>query len=367
MGWYILLIVHVLAACNIALPQMTPTPEILISETPEPELTLPPTASLTPSLTPTEETSFVPVVIASPIPQITDQSVTEVTATSTPGACTVTVQEGDTLTSILLRESCGNQVNPGLIDAVVRANDNLVNADILPPPGSTLLIPNPTATAIPPGMDLTATAGAAIGVQIIGDQAFMQGQEFGCHTVERNETIIGIMELYDTTLEVLSQQNQPLNWLGCDFTNPSGGQNCNPTIREGQCINVPLPTRTPVPTATPSGNETATPTPTFEPVRTFFPPQGSIATGRVELAWVSAGILNSGEVYLIEIVDRTINQSYSFVTALQSYQLPDQIIPADGNPHQIEWRVSVARRNEDGTFVPVGGQGSWYGFTWNSR
>jgi hypothetical protein len=73
------------------------------------------------------------------------------------------------------------------------------------------------------------------------------------------------------------------------------------------------------------------------------------------------------EVYLIEIVDRTANQSFNFVTNLQAFQLPDELVPSDGVAHLMEWRVSVALRNPDGTFVPVGGQGNWNSFTWNSR
>ncbi|MDQ7025526.1 MAG: LysM domain-containing protein, partial [Anaerolineae bacterium] len=194
-----------------------------------------------------------------------------------------------------------------------------------------------------------------------------QGQEFGNHEVQEGDTLVGIMELYDTTLEVLSQQNRNLGWFGCDFTNPSGGPNCSPNIRIGDNISVPLPTRTPVPTTTPSGNETATPTPTYLPARTFFPPQGALASGRVELQWVSVGILQANEVYLIEVSDRTINTATNYVTRNTNFTLPDTVIPTDGQQHSIDWRVTVAVHNADSTYTTVGGLGTWRTFNWQSR
>ncbi len=354
-----------LAACNIDTPEITPTPEILISETPMPSLT--PTISATPSQTPTQEQVEVPVVVSTPIPTEPELVPEANTPTPTPTFCEVTVQEGDTLTIILFREPCGNQVNQGLINAVVALNENLANPDVLPSIGSVLRVPRPTPTPVPAGAELTQTAAADTGVEIIGGQIFVEGQEFGCHTVQEGETIAGIAEQYRTTLEVISQQNPNLNWLGCDFTNPSGGPNCAPGIRVDQCINVPLPTSTPVPTNTPSGNETATPTPTYAPVRAFFPPNGASASGRITVQWVSAGILRESEVYLVEVVDRTAEVSDAFVTRATSYTLPDRFIPTSGQPHQFDWRVSVAAENTDGTYRIIGAIGEWRRFQWQSR
>ncbi|MCA9914505.1 MAG: LysM peptidoglycan-binding domain-containing protein, partial [Anaerolineae bacterium] len=348
----ILLTGLLLAACNLNAPEITPTPEILISDTPT--LSPSPTVSATPTRTPTQEQVEVPVVISTPVPTEPDLVPEANTPKPTPSTCEVSVQEGDTLTIMLFREPCGNQITQGLIDAVVALNDNLANADILPAIGSVLIVPRPTATPVPAGIEMTQTAGAESGVTIIGGQAFVGNPDFGCHTVEEGETIAGIAEQYRTTLEVLSQQNPNLNWLGCDFTNPSGGPNCGPGIRVDQCINVPLPTSTPVPTNTPSGNETATPTPTYAPVRAFFPPEGALASGRIQVQWVSAGVLQSGEVYLVEVVDRTAEISDNFVTRANAYTLPDRLIPTDRQPHIFDWRVSVASENTDGTYRIIG-------------
>ncbi len=358
-----LLLGLLLAACNLNAPDITPTPEILISDTPT--LSPSPTVSATPTRTPTQEQVEVPVVISTPVPTEPDLVPDANTATPTPSACEVTVQQGDTLTIILFREPCGNQITQGLIDAVVSLNENLANADILPAIGSVLIVPRPTATPIPAGADMTETAAAGMG-GTFSDGVLLRG-EIGCHTVEEGETIAGIAEQYRTTLEVISQQNPNLNWLGCDFTNPSGGPNCAPGIRVDQCINVPLPTSTPIPTNTPSGNETATPTPTYAPVRTFYPPEGALASGRIQVQWVSAGVLRENEVYLVEVVDRTAEISDNFVTRANAYTLPDRLIPTDGQPHVFDWRVSVAAENTDGTYRIIGAIGEWRRFQWQSR
>ena len=358
----------VLAACNMNMPPMTPTAEILISDTPTPEIVASPTITITPSLTPTREINEVPVVVASPMPSQTDAAPTlDVPPSPTSGPCVETVQTGDTLIQILFRSPCGNEVNQGLIDAVVALNDNIANADILPAIGSTVLIPMPSPTPIPAGADLTQTAAAITGRDVIDGSVFVAGQEFGCYTIQEEDTVVGIAEQFNTDLEVLSQRNPNLNWQGCDFTNPSGGSLCNPILRVDQCITVPFPTSTPVPTHTPSGRETATPTPTQEAARVISPPEGSIANQRVTLEWLSVGILRPNERYLITIEDRTAGTTNSYVTSNTRYTLPDSLIPSDGQNHSMAWRITVATENPDGSYTPVGGLGEWNTFQWRSR
>lgn len=325
----------ILAACNLNAPNVTPTAAILLTDTPT-QATLPsPTPSLTPLATPTETVVEVPVQVASPLPTRAPDSVgptLDVPPTMTDEPYYhYTIGEGETLGYILRLQPWGYPpFDPAIIQAVVNLNDNLVNPDFLPPPGSEILIPKRTPTPIPVGIELTETVAA---LREVDSDGFVPGQQFGCYEVQEGDTLVGVMELYDTTLEILSQQNPNLNWSGCVFTNPSGGPSCSPNISVGQCIDVPLPTSTPVPSATPSGNETATPTPTYQPARAFFPPQGALASGRVELQWVSVGILQPGEVYLIEIADRTSGATTNFVTNQTAFVLPDTLIPADGQTH----------------------------------
>lgn len=358
-----------LTACNLNVPDVEPSPEILITDTPTMAVSPLPTASLTPSMTPTNEVPDVPVVVASPLPTQDNAPVLEVMPTETPGPCEVTLLEGEAMTGALLRVPCGNQVTFGLIDAVVAFNDNITNADILPP-GITFFVPLPSPTPRPEGADMTATAAAEQGLSLDGigiGSRFPENQEFECYTVVEGDNVVQIASNFNTTLEVLSQLNVNLGWGGCDFTNPSGGPSCSPNLRIGDCVTVPLPTGTPVPTGTPSGNETATPTPTHEPARVISPPEGALASQRIILDWVSVGILRSDEIYLIDIEDRTSGTVSAYVTRNTRYTLPDSLIPSDGQNHTMAWRVRVARDNNDGTYTAVGGRGEWHTFQWQSR
>ena len=360
----------ILTACNLTDPDVNPSPEILITDTSTPDIAPTATASITPSITPTREIADVPVIVASPLPTEDDLvPVINESPVPTQGPCEVTIQDGEALTGALLRVPCGNQVNFGLLDAVVAFNDNLANADFVSP-GMTLLVPLPSPTPIPEGADMTATSAAIQGINpdLVGlGSVFPSNQEFGCHEIVEGDRIIGIAELYNTTLEILSPLNQNLGWGGCDFTNPSGGPTCSPNLRIGECVQVPLPTGTPIPTSTPSGNETATPTPTHEAARLIFPPQGALASQRITLEWVSVGILRPGEVYLIDIEDRTSGVASAYATYNTRRTLPDSLIPSDGQTHEIAWRVRVARENSDGTYTAIGGTGDWHTFQWQSR
>jgi hypothetical protein len=371
----LLLISLLLAACNISTPNITPTSEILISETPtvqpSPTMSPSPTSAVTATRTPTPGFTEVAVVVATAIPTESglpapDAPETTPEATAIPG-CEATIQEGESLTQALFRVSCNNEITNGLIEAVVAYNDNIVNANIVNA-GTTFIVPPPTATPIPPGADMTETAAAERGVRIIGNQQFAAGQEFGCYEIQEGDSAVEIAQLYNTSLEVLSQQNQNLNWSGCNFTIPSGGPECNPNLRIGACVTVPLPTSTPVPTSTPSGNETATPTPTFRAARSINPPDGALASaGRLALQWVSTGILKAEDVYLVEIADRTTGTTEAFRTRQTFFRLPETLIPSDGQTHTIQWRVSVARPNADGTYSRIGAAGEWHTFQWESR
>lgn len=361
------LLVLILTACNLSTPDINPSPEVLLSETPTLEASALPSPSLTPSVTPTLEVNDVPVIVASPLPT-RDAFVPnpDVIPTATQGACEVTILDNEALIGALLRVPCGNEVNFGLVDAVVAFNENITNSDFVSP-GLTFFVPLPSPTPIPEGANMTETASAEIDSITFGNIRFPANQEFGDYTVEEGDNIVGIAELYNTTLEVLSPLNQNLGWGGCDFTNPSGGPSCNPNLRIGDVIRVPLPTSTPVPTVTPSGRETITPTPTQESARVISPPEGSTVNQQITLEWVSVGILDEGETYLIDVEDRTLGTSTAYETRNTRYILPVSLIPSDGQTHSIAWRVRVARANEDGTYSVIGGTGNWNTFQWQSR
>jgi len=365
-----------LSACS-GLPdgQQTPTAEAILSPTPSATLspTMPPTATdapyLTPSVTAIVATSA-PVMVAT-VPSV--PTITQPTApsapTETPGPYTYVIQANDTLGYILqLQPWSYPPFDPGVIAEVVRLN-GLNSADFLPPPGTELLIPRQTATPIPQGIELTLVADATLGVGTrIGSVALPQGAQAGCHIVQEGETIVEIADIYNTTLEIISQLNQNLNWTGCQFDQYSGGPSCSPLIRLDDCINVPLPTSTPVPSATPSGSETPTPTPTFAPPRQVFPPDGAISPpGVFTIQWASVGLLGPNDVYLLELQDRTDGRSWLQVTRDTSIRLPESMIPTDGQTHTMQWRVTVAQADANGVYSYLGGIGEWRSFQWQSR
>jgi hypothetical protein len=372
---YYLPLLWLLAACNLNSPDATPTVEVLLTATPTAEPSATATGTATPSLTPTA--SLTPeVVMLTPVDVPTQNSnLPSVGQPTLPPAEVATVgpweyviQEGDTLGSILFKQPWGyNGYDPVIQQAVVRLN-GMFSTEILPPVGTTILIPQRTPTPIPANFEVTQTAAAISGVGPCGNVACPTNQQFDCHNVEEGESIVVIAEIYNTSLEMMSSLNQNLNWFGCNFTLPSGGPNCSPLISIGQCVTVPLPTPTIVPSATVSGNETATPTPTFAPAKLVYPPEGAVApAGIFPLQWVSVGILKADEIYLIEVEDTTKGETWRQVTRDTSLMLPDTLIPTDGQVHQIRWRVSVARRDASGGYVYAGGTGNWRTFQWQSR
>jgi hypothetical protein len=272
--FFLIVIVLTTARCNLVTPLPTPTAELLASETPSPSPS--PNATLTATIMPTIAITT-PVVITEDATQVNTVPTLPV-AEPTEGPYRYIIQPNDTLGFILQLQPWGYPpFDPGVIAAVVRLN-NLPNENILPPPGSELLIPRRTATPIPVGADATATSDASLGTgQRIGNVTLPQGAVAGCYTVVEGDSLISIADRFNTTLETLSQLNQNLNWTGCRFSEYSGGPNCRPFISVGQCVNVPLPTPTAVPSPTPSGRETATPTPTYAPARGFYPPNGATA------------------------------------------------------------------------------------------
>lgn len=360
----------ILTGCNFGIPQATPTVEVLLTATltptEEPSPTATATITATPSAMPTEVA--LEVDIATPTATATEGIPTNTPIPSpTEGPFVHIISENETLYGILLiYYPIWTQE---LAEETVRINPSITNADLLPPPGSEIFIPRPTATPIPENYEATLAVDATLGLgERIGDTVLDQGAQVSCHTVEEGQTILEIASLYDTTLEIIAQLNSDLNWFGCDFQQLAGGPQCNPSIFVGQCINVPQPTPVPTSTSTPDGNETATPTPTYPAPQAVYPPNSAIAPPvAFSLQWVSIGILAQDERYLVEVVEVDSGEQWVEVTRDTSVRLPDSLIPDDGQTKNYQWRVSVARPDANGIYNYVGGEGRWRTFQWQSR
>lgn len=346
-----------LTGCELAqLPQATPTVEVPVTDT----------ATVAPSLAPS------PSLTLSPAPQI-ESTPTEVpgtptdlpTQTFTPNPyATYVVQQGDTLLYIIQqRPFFYRTLTDALAQEILSLNPNMRSINSVPGAGNSITIPLPTATSTPEGFVLTQTAQPNLpDVSLPGNARIVQVQ------VKEGDVIVGIAQNNSTTLSILATLNPQLFFSGCDFNNPSGGPDCNVSLTIGESINVPELTPTPTLSPTISGSETATLTPTYGAPTLIFPPQdGNAAARTFQLQWISAGVLQGNERYLVEIEDETSGARHLDVTTTTSYELPEALVPTDGQAHTIHWRISVAAPNPQGQYRYIGAQGQWRTFHWQSR
>lgn len=340
------------------------------------------TASVTPSVTETATSTPMPsaptelattvgqVLVESPTPSVTPAPPTLTpTPTQTPGPYEYTIQVNDTL-GFIIRQFGYTDLSVGtgsIIDQIVSLNENIVNADILPPPGSVILIPRQTATPTPQN-EQTAVVVNATNTAASPNVVFTGNAIVGQYTVQADDTLLSIAELYDTTLAVLSYLNPDLDVFSCNLEIPSGGPGCNVPVVVGQALNIPAPTPTPTLSPTPSGSETPTATPTYAPPVLLSPADGASAPpGIFSLLWVSVGAMSADEYYLVEVTNVTLNEVVvRSVTRQTAFQMPDTAAPQGGVRQEFTWRVWVAKPNAQGVYAPIGGSSVVRRFTWGS-
>lgn len=357
----ILLFCAVLTGCNFATsPEGGASPTVEVIEITD-------AASVTPSPTATMDAVEPTLAVETATPTFTAGPPTlPPPPTETLGPYEHTIRQNETLGAII--QFYGYR-DFSVIEEIVRMNENIPNADRLPGEGAIILIPRQTATPTPedftPAPDFVVGAGiaptsASTGLNI--DAPIIE------HIVVEGQTIVDIAVEHFTTLEVLAVLNPDISFAGCNFEIPSGGPNCGPLLNVGQVVLVPAPTPTPTLSPTPSGSETPTPTPTYEAPAVVSPPQdASVPAGTFRLEWVSVGVLQRDEVYLVQISDTTNGQVFNNITRSTSMQLPASMIPTDGQVHQINWTVAVAKPNADGVYQVISGSPQIRRFNWLSQ
>ena len=98
------------------------------------------------------------------------------------------------------------------------------------------------------------------------------------------------------------------------------------------------------------------------------PPQdANVPAGVFRLEWVSVGVLQPDEVYLVQVSDTTSGQVFNDITRSTSLLLPDSLVPTDGQTHIIDWTVTVAKPNESGIYRVISGPPGMNRFNWMSR
>src|SRR5262249_23557510 len=157
----------------------TPTPQAIVAT-----LTSAPTLTFIPSPT------LAALEVESPTPTDTIGAPTVTpTTTETPGPYQHTIKEGDSLITIV-QEYGYTDFSPepgGIIDQIVRMNENIPNADTLPGPGSIILIPRQTATPTPASTEAAAIM-AATNVASVPNVQFSEDTTITDYTVQSGDT-----------------------------------------------------------------------------------------------------------------------------------------------------------------------------------
>lgn len=301
------------------------------------------------------------VATATPLPPVSTAA-----PSPTRGPWRHIIQQGETLGFIIQRYGYRNF---DVIDEIVRLNDNVSSANLLPGDGNVILIPRPSATPLPP--DFTPLAVPPSLADDFAPTSPATGLNYATsineHVVDSGQTVVDIMVQHNTTLEIISILNPDISFAGCDFGVASGGPNCNPFLSVGQGVRVPAPTPTLTLSPTFSGNETATPTPTWQPPRAIAPPQdANVSASSIRLQWLSVGVLAAGEVYLVQLSDES-GEVHNAVTRETSLMLPASLAPTDGATRELSWTVSVARPDSRDVYQIVSGYPQPRRFRWSSH
>ncbi|MGQ9850567.1 MAG: LysM peptidoglycan-binding domain-containing protein [Aggregatilineaceae bacterium] len=353
--------VLLLAACgsgnNSAL--LTATPRAFDTAAPTRVLAAPTQTPGGPTITPSP--TLPPTVTPTDTPPPPPPSATP-TATPTPGPFEHVIKSGDTCLGIAYQYG---HVHPDVKRAIELLN-GIADCAILPGPGTTILVPRPTATPTEIGADLTQTA---IATSAPPNLALAATPSFAVkpYIVQAGDTLSSIAIIHDSSLRQICELNPlpgGIDCRACTWESPNCCCTRPVVLSEGQQINVPAPTPTPTFTPTFTGSETPTPTPTHRAPQPISPANGVQISGPVRLSWLSVGLLQADETYLVTVRDETTGAAYAGSTRQLSLDLPVAYLPQDGQQHVFVWQVSVVRLGQDGLYYPVGALVPEQRFTW---
>lgn len=341
-------------------PTDPPSPVAVLAastQTPVPASPTPAAPSLTPSRT-------IPPTITPTVSATAGPPTETPTVTGTPGPYEYVLQSGDDCISVLYQHGFSDLA---AIEVLLRLN-NLTDCRQLPGPGTRILVPRPTATATPPGYDVTLTAVATSAPPMITLQVAGPSFSIQKYQVRQDDTLSSIAIAVDSTLRQLCELNTGPGGIDCRGCQWQSAHCCcpiPPVLSVGQEINIPAPTPTPTFTPTFTGSETATPTPTHRPPQLIYPPAGGTVAGPVRLSWLTVGPLAASEFYLVSVRDQATGQTFSATTRQLSYDLPAVALPEEGAPREFAWQVSVVRQEGDGPLFPAGAALPEQVFTWS--
>ena len=234
---------------------------------------------------------IIPTSTATPTPTLTPLP----TVPPTPTPRTHTIERGQTLSYVA-------ELYHVSIDDIVTLN-KLSDSRVLKI-GQVLLIP-PDAT--PPA------SGSQLPPQIV-------------HVIQSGETILGLAEQYNTSLDAIIAANPGIN---IDL------------IYEGQEVIIPLAMPTSTATPTPMPTATATPGPHYIPPTLLSPANGQTVTDPVLLFnWTATGWLAADEFYVLQVTWPDDSTS-AYWTKSTAWRIPAKQQPVPG---RLTWRVVIMRQ-----------------------
>lgn len=343
----------ILTGCQLNNP---PQPTIIPVASSTATTSPPPTSSPGPTIT------LRPLIEFSTVPP-TNNVIAEVpTVASTPNAYCFAAKANDTVCGLIF--AAGYPVCSSALSDAFRQANNMAPGSTNIQPGQNYCVPRPTPTITPPHYEETQTQQAPL-LQTL--RLSDQSKSLATYVIKPNDTITTIELNTGMSLRVLCDLNgpNPLNCAGCALDKPVGEHGCRPIVAVGVSLKIPGPTATPTTTPTISGSETATPTPPYGAPRLVAPVNGASLAGSVQLVWLPVGtILQNDEFYLILITDSTTSRTWELETQATSLRLPSDVQPNDLNTHTFNWRVVVAHKGVDGSYILVGQKSLIFTFTW---
>ncbi|MDD5370199.1 MAG: LysM peptidoglycan-binding domain-containing protein [Anaerolineaceae bacterium] len=293
------------------------TPSAATGPTPTTTLTQTPTSAITATITPTATLEMT----ATPLPPKEYKIAAGDSCLSIAGAFNVSVNSIIQTNSPKINATCTNLV-----------------------PGSTILVPQPTPTALP---QATSTKSAS--------EATQNACPTDNYVVKDNDTLSSIAANYAVTMAAIKAYN------GMVSDDVFSGRTLVIPLCDRQLPNAPTPTPT-LPPPYPAAN-------------LLLPADGApftLANETVTLQWATVGELRANEAYAVtikDITDGTGRNLVEYVTDTK-FIVPATFRPTDSQPHVMRWMVVSVR--QAGTtkenlpiWEPAGAVSAWRDFTWS--
>lgn len=227
------------------------------------------------------------------------------------------------------------------VQSIILANN--LSTQCMLSEGQTIRVPQPTLTPSP--MPTATPEAIGIAADVCTNTVSV--------VISSSDTLQGIALNYNVSMKDIQ-----------DFNNMT-----DTIVRQGKTLVIPLCDRLP----TPGPTLTPTPLPPYPAPNLLLPRSGAAfaATDEsVTLQWAAVAALRAGELYRVKIQDLTSVDEKILVQYVTDtkFILPSTFRPTDGNPHIIQWSVTVARQinqdNQNPIYEEAGVTSAFRVFSW---